>query len=55
MRIPLQRSTEIWIKTKGEVRISNPELEVAEDDKAVEAVIGYRFDPGSKQHVIRLL
>lgn len=54
-RIPLQIGTEIRIKRNGELRTSNPELEIAEDDKAVEAVVGYRFDSGSKEHVIRLL
>lgn len=52
MRIPLQLGTEIRIKEKGELRVSNPELEIAEDDKAMQAVLGYGFDPETKEHVI---
>jgi hypothetical protein len=49
MRIPLMVNSEVRFTENGEVRIDNPELEVAED-----AVVWYRFDPERHEHTIRL-
>lgn len=55
MKIVLQVGTELRITNKGEVIVSNPELELARDDAAADAVLSYRFDPRAGEHTFRLL
>jgi hypothetical protein len=55
MRIPLQVGSELRIKNNGEIIVDNPELELAEDASAADAVLSYRFDPKSGEHILRLL
>jgi hypothetical protein len=54
-RIPLQVGSELRIRNNGEVSVSNPTLETALSLAAADAVIDYRFDPQTGEHVIRLL
>ena len=62
-RIPLQVGSELRIRNNGELRVSNPTLEVMGDDQgrplspetASDAVLDYRFDPQTGEHVLRLL
>jgi hypothetical protein len=55
MQIVLQVGTELRISNKGEVILSNPELELARDDRAADAVLLYKFDPSSGEHWFRLV
>jgi len=53
--IPMQIGEEIRIKKSGEIVVDNPEVELALDKAAADAVLAYRFDPESGDHVLRLL
>ena len=55
MRIPIQVGTEFRIRNNGDIILDNPELELAADTGAADAVLSYRFDPESGDHVLRLL
>jgi hypothetical protein len=55
MLIPLQVGTELRISNNGEVVVGNPELEVAGEPDAADAVLSYRFDASKGQHVLKLL
>lgn len=55
LMIPLQVGTELRIKNNGEIRVDNPELELAEQRSAADAVLSYRFDSKVGEHVLRLL
>ena len=55
MKIVLQVGSELRISNKGEVIMSNPELELARDDGAADAVLLYRFDPSAGEHTFRLV
>jgi hypothetical protein len=54
MRIVLQVGSELRVTNKGEVVISNPELELAREDRAADAVLLYRFDANRGEHILRL-
>jgi hypothetical protein len=54
-RIPLQVGSELRIRNNGEIIVDNPELELAVDPKAADAVLSYRFDPAAGEHILRLL
>ena len=54
MKIVLQVGNELRVTNKGEVSVSNPELELAADDRAADAVLFYRFNVGSGEHIFRL-
>jgi hypothetical protein len=54
MKIVLQVGAELLVNNKGEVVISNPELELAREDRAADAVLLYRFDPDRGEHIFRL-
>jgi hypothetical protein len=45
MKIVLQVGTELRITNNGEVILSNPELELAREDRAADAVLLYKFNP----------
>jgi hypothetical protein len=53
-RIPMQLGTELRIKKSGEIAISNPVIEEPEEATA-EAVLSYRFDPATGDHIIGLV
>jgi len=55
MKIVLQVGSELRISNKGEVIMSNPELELARDDGAADAVLLYRFAPSAGEHTFRLV
>ena len=62
-RIPLQVGSELRIRNNGELRVSNPTLEIMGDDQghalnpeaAADAAFDYRFDAETSEHVLRLL
>ena len=54
-RIPLQVGSELRIRNSGEVSVSNPALEAAPALDAADAVLDYRFDAQTGEHVLRLL
>jgi len=51
MKIVLQVGTELRVSNKGEVVVSNPELELAREDRAADAVLLYRFDANRGEHI----
>jgi len=55
IKIVLQVGTELRITNKGEVVVSNPELELAREDRAADAVLLYRFNADRGEHVFRLV
>jgi hypothetical protein len=54
-RIPLQVGSELRIRNTGEVSVSNPTVETAPSQEAADAVLDYRFDPQTGEHVLRLI
>ncbi len=54
-RIPLQIGSELRIRNNGELTVSNPTVEAAPALEAADAVLDYRFDPETGEHVLRLL
>jgi len=55
VRIPLQVGSEFRIKNNGDIVLGNPELELAFETAAADAVLLYRFEPQSGEHVLRLV
>jgi hypothetical protein len=55
IRIPMQVGTEFRIRNNGDIILDNPELELAADIAAADAVLSYRFDAQSGEHILRLL
>jgi hypothetical protein len=55
MKIPMQVGSEFRIRKNGDIVLDNPELELAADTAAADAVLLYRFDPESGEHILRLL
>lgn len=53
-RIPLQVHSELRIKKTGDIAVSNPSVGLGPNDLAASAVISYRFDEATGEHVIRL-
>lgn len=54
-RIPLQVGSELRIRNNGEVNVSNPTIESAPSLEAADAVLDYRFDAQTGEHVLRLV
>ena len=54
-RIPMQVGTEFRIRNNGDIVLDNPEIELASDTAAADAVLSYRFDSETGEHVLRLL
>jgi len=54
-RIPLQVGSELRIRNNGEVSVSNPTVEGAPAQDVADAILDYRFDPQTSEHVLRLL
>ena len=55
MKIVLQVGAELRIRNNGDVTMDNPELELAQDDSAADAVLLYRFDKDTREQVLRLV
>jgi hypothetical protein len=55
IKIVLQVGTVLRVTDKGEVVVSNPELELAREDRAADAVLLYRFNADRGEHVFRLV
>ena len=54
-RIPLQVGSELRIRNSGDLSVSNPTIEAAPALEAADAVLDYRFDPQTGEHVLRLV
>ena len=54
-RIPLQVGSELRIRNNGEISVSNPTVAGEPALDAADAVLDYRFDPHTGEHVLRLL
>jgi hypothetical protein len=54
-KIVLQVGSELRVNNKGEIVVSNPELELAREERAADAVLLYRFDPNRGEHIFRLV
>lgn len=54
-RIPLQVGSELRIRNNGEVNVSNPTVEAAPALDAADAILDYRYDAETGEHVLRLL
>jgi hypothetical protein len=54
-RIPLQVGSELRIRNNGELSVSNPQIEGAPAQDAADAILDYRFDAQTGEHVLRLL
>ena len=54
-RIPMQVGSELRIKSNGEISVDNPTVEAAPALVAADAVLDYRFDFETGEHVIRLI
>ena len=55
MKIPLQVGSELRIKKNGELSLGNPEVELSDQMAAADAVLAYRFDTKTGEHILRLL
>jgi hypothetical protein len=55
MKIVLQVGSELRVTNTGEVIVGNPELELAKEDRAADAVLLYRFNPKNGEHTFRLV
>lgn len=53
-RVPLQVHSELRIKKTGEISVSNPSVGLGPNDLAASAVVSYRFDDQTGEHIIRL-
>jgi phage gp45-like len=53
--IVLQVGTELRITNNGEIILSNPELELAREERAADATLLYKFDPNKGEHSFRLV
>jgi hypothetical protein len=54
-KIVLQVGAELRVRNNGDVIMDNPAIELANDDRASDAVILYRFDAKDGEHIFRLL
>jgi len=55
MKIVLQVGAALRIRNNGDVTMDNPELELAADHTAPDAVLLYRFDEDTREHVLGLV
>ena len=53
-RIPLQVHSELRIMKDGGIAVSNPSVGLGPNDLAASAVISYRYDESTGEHIIRL-
>jgi hypothetical protein len=50
----MQVHTELRIKKTGEISVSNPSVGLGPNDLAASAVVSYRFDESTGEHIVRL-
>jgi len=55
IRIPMQLGSEFRITRSGELKVSNPEMELEPSEAAADAVLAYWFDRDTQEHVIGLI
>ena len=55
IRIALQAGGELRIRNDGNLTFGNPQLELAGDASMADAVLLYRFDRRSGEHILHLL
>ncbi len=53
--IPLQIGSELRIRNNGDIILGNPEIELAMQPRAADAVLAYTYDPAAGEHTLRLL
>ena len=53
--IPMQVGTELRIKADGTIAVTNPTIELEPSDAVADAVLQYRFEKGTEEHVLRLI
>ena len=53
--IPMQVGTELRIKPDGTIAMTNPTLELEPSDAVADAVLQYRFERETGEHVLRLV
>jgi len=51
----MQLGSEFRLTRDGEIRVSNPELELEPSEAVADAVLTYRFEPNTGEHVIGLV
>ncbi len=54
-RIPLQVGSELRISNRGELIINNPTVEAEPALDVASAVLDYRFDEKTGEHILRLI
>jgi hypothetical protein len=54
-KIVLQVSAELRIRKNGDLIMDNPELELNAKARAADAVLLYRFEASTGEHILRLL
>ena len=54
-RIPMQVGSELRIRPNGELTVSNPTVEGASAQDLAGAVVDYRFDSATGDHILRLV
>ena len=53
--IPMQVGTELRIKPDGTIAVANPTIELEPSDAVADAVLQYRFERETGEHVLRLV
>ena len=53
--IPMQVGTELRIKADGTIAVTNPTIELEPSDAVADAVLQYRCEKGTGEHVLRLI
>jgi hypothetical protein len=54
-KIVMQVGAELRIRNNGDLILDNPELELEREERAADAVLLYRFEASTGEHVLRLL
>lgn len=54
-KIVMQVGAELRIRNNGDLILDNPELELEQEERAADAVLLYRFEASTGEHVLRLL
>jgi hypothetical protein len=54
-RIPLQVGSELRIRNTGELSVSNSTVDASSALDGADAILDYRFDPRTGEHVLRLI
>jgi len=54
-KIVMQVGAELRIRNNGDLVVDNPELELEHEERAADAVLLYRFEASTGEHVLRLL